>query len=300
MREDLAVRDDAPPPSPVASRLDRLPVSIRWAIYIFGVLAGGAGMVAAVVALFGATLSGGWLVLLFAFMLVLFTLVTWLLAAHFDRLFVRLTKETNDLRGQMNLGVTAASSVDFTLSIARRLNDEIANLNHQDVTTGDVLVFIQRACDGLRDAFDHGMGLQTRVCVKQVGAGFAEAPYVTDVYRTNESVDRTNAHHHPIDQNTDFQQLVRRQKKYWFTGNRSEYVDYMTTSINPKYESVIVWPIIPRVSPEAGSPPLNTQRVRAFLCLDSEVANAFSEKRDVAVGWMVADTLARAYENTQE
>lgn len=290
----------APADSPVASRLDRLPVALRWAIYVFSVLAGGAGLVATAVPLFGATLSGGWLALLFGFNVALFTLVVWLLAAHFNRLFVRLAGETESLKKQINAIVAQASSIDFTLAVARRLNDEIAALNHQELTTHDVLAFIQRACDGLGDAYKHAVGLETRVCVKQIGAGIDEPPFVTDVYRTNQVVDRANTPHHPIDNNTDFRQLVRREKPYWFTGNRSKYPDYVTTSVNPKYESVIVWPIIPRVSSEGDPNLVPIHPIRAFLCLDSEMVDAFSEKRDVAVGWMLADALARAYENARD
>jgi hypothetical protein len=131
-----------------------------------------------------------------------------------------------------------------------------------------------------------------------VGGSESEPPYVEDVYRTNEVVHRGSAPHHAIDQNTDFRQLVWNEKKHWFTGHRSAYPDYVTTSLNPKYESVIVWPIVPRTAVERTPGARVLQPIRAFLCLDSESQHAFSETRDVAVGWMIADALARAYENS--
>ncbi|WP_157983829.1 hypothetical protein [Nesterenkonia muleiensis] len=264
-------------------------------IYVVGALTAVTGVTVTLIVLLGSSLSGAWLALVFGMLFVLFGFLTWLMAHHFDRLFRNFTTETESLKAQVEKAVSERQAIDFTLAAVRRLNEEIASLGNQDTTT-EILSFIKQACDGIRDAYVNLLGIEVRVCVKQVGSEGVEPPFVTDAYRTNEVIDRSFPQPHLIDENTDFRQLYRGEKKVWFTGSRSTYPDYNTTSVNPKYESVIVWPVTPR--PRMPTKGKGSARIpiRAFLCLDSEEVNAFDEKRDVAVGWLVADALSRVYE----
>ncbi|SDI90393.1 hypothetical protein SAMN05444157_0725 [Frankineae bacterium MT45] len=99
--------------------------------------------------------------------------------------------------------------------------------------------------------------------------------------------------HHYIDANTDFHQLQRDKRKVWFCNDIDALGDsYDNTSNNPKYKSVIVWPIITRSSNHVtGNVP-----IVAFLCLDSETPGAFSQSDHVPIGWVLADAMGRGYE----
>lgn len=301
----------------------RLPHGVRVTLYSIAILGGPTSILATVSLLTEVEITAGLLAGVAILTVVFFVLAIWL-GEHFhvkslnllhdrhnglvgeivekhERTILQLTEETGNLHTELKGATKNVESVEFTLNVARRINDEIAAYHH---STGAEKLgsFIQRACDGMQASYANTGIKAVRVCLKQVeeAVGTGQGPYVSDVYRSNEAVP-PNPRSHPIDRNTDFRQLYRGEKKYWFTGHRSAYPDYVTTSHNPTYESVIVWPMIPRTLSTDESITdeefTNMSSIKAFLCLDSEDLDAFDDA-DVTTGWILADALSRAYEVT--
>lgn len=145
-------------------------------------------------------------------------------------------------------------------------------------------------------------GADCRVCVKMIYTHVdktgAKQRAVKAIVRSDTINSDSREYPDRVDQNTDFNAILINREKYWFSGNihdRSRLRIYSNTSPSYSYSSVIVWPLrtFEAGSSEDGDRPKDKLGdVIGFLCLDSEVVDAFSRDREVIIGWWFVDTLA--------
>lgn len=117
------------------------------------------------------------------------------------------------------------------------------------------------------------------------------------------SDDHQNPHDHLVTKNTDFSLIVDRSLECFFENDLPNYNNYMNTSRSIydaegnrrwayPYKSTIVWPIrsIP-ISNDTSHLDVKCP-IQAFLSIDSSSRQAFLERYDVDMGFVLAKSLA--------
>jgi hypothetical protein len=145
------------------------------------------------------------------------------------------------------------------------------------------------AMDDLSKAFSVVTGSNCRCCVKTVQVQEGKL-YAQTFCRNSDYTGQDTPH--PIEHNTDFNDLFQDKGRRWFFGNNlpelAKAGGYLNTSKDwqTRYRSTLIWPIRCERSGDAEAPDL-----LGFLCVDSKRTRAFSEEYDHPLGAIVADTL---------
>jgi hypothetical protein len=235
--------------------------------------------------------------------LVLFILTTYvLLIAYLVNSFAgangKLVTAIDEVRCDIEAIKNQQASGVLILELAHSLNDEIAEFR-SPLSKLDILRFVKSACRQMARSFTDSLGVDCRVCVKQVLDTQTDRPRVRAVERSDRRVGSPESELHYIDENTDFNELYRNGKKYWFSNNVEGEAGYINSSPNRKYHSTIVWPVITRVSDKPVPDDDRFAPVAAFLCIDSDPPDVFARDIHVPLGWAIADALARAFESAE-
>lgn len=159
------------------------------------------------------------------------------------------------------------------LKLAHDLNDEIAEL-HTDLTAKDLLGFVRSACTQMARAFTDSLGMQCRVCVKEIVEAQTARPKVRAIERSDRRVGPPAAELHYIDENTDFNELYTEGQKVWFSNDVDLEPRYRNSSPNRKYRATIVWPVVTRAPKETTA--TRFAPIAAFLCIDTDTPGIFS------------------------
>lgn len=242
---------------------------------------------------FSGSFSASYVLTLILVLIVVFsTLIAYLLRT-FSKNIQQLNGSVQALHDQVKEVEGRQRAVTLALEVARDLNDDIAELRSYP-DEAQLIRFAQSASRQLARSFTEALGAPCRACVKQVEGGSTARPWVQTIARSNRSVRADKGVKHYIDANTDFRELQRNRIKVWFCSDIAEYPGYENSSPNPTYRSTIVWPVLTRVSELRNEP--SFAPIVAYLCLDSDVPDAFSEDVHIPLGWVVSDALARAFE----
>jgi hypothetical protein len=265
----------SPNPGPIAN----------WIGIIFGVV-GTLVTIATSIAATNGGLKSGQLALLIGFIVLLYAG----LLAYVIKLF---SGDINAIRSDLDRAKGAQRSGMLILEVAHTLNDGIAELRTPP-TPREVLRFMKTACGDMARSFSDALGTECRVCVKEIRDGDHDRPRVRAVVRSNRAVGSEESESHYIDENTDFDELYKQGKKFWFSNDVDDFPAYINSSPNRKYRSTIVWPILTRSIDNLGGEPFAP--IAAFLCVDSDPPGVFDEQIHIPLGWSVADAIARALE----
>jgi len=152
---------------------------------------------------------------------------------------------------------------------------------------------LARTMDELSTAFSILTGSSCRCCIKIVSRSNKKSLSQLEVLTfCRNSAEKDAGAAHPIEHNTDFNDLYQDPSKKWFFGNnlpemarRGEY-NNTNKDWQKRYRATLVWPIRRLTNNPQAAPSL-----LGFLCVDSKRAEAFSEEFDYAVGAIVADAL---------
>lgn len=167
---------------------------------------------------------------------------------------------------------------------------------------------LRAAIDSVVQAFGIVSSVSNRACIKILG-GTNGNEYVTTLCRDsasqmrNKERDESEAESHKVDKNTDFHLIVRGEERYFLCNNLKKYPNYKNTSLDNKNINVSKWPL-PYVSSLVlpircivnKSNDISTDKdthiiILGFLAIDSKARGAYTERYDVEMGAIVADTL---------
>ncbi|NMN98471.1 hypothetical protein [Antrihabitans stalactiti] len=261
------------------------------------------GIVGTCVTIFAtiATVKGRVTPLESAFLTAFIVLTYVALTAYMVRVFSRsnqaLVESVDNIRKDFESLRNAQRAGMLVLEVAHTLNDEIAELR-TPLSKRETLRFMRTACNDMARSFTDALGVDCRVCVKEIVDAETARPRVRAVVRSNRHVGGAESELHYIDQNTDFNELYREGKKFWFSNNVDLFPGYRNSSPNRTYKSTVVWPILTRTVENNGDD--NFAPIAAFLCIDSDPPDTFTAEIHVPLGWSVADAIARAFESDSE
>lgn len=187
--------------------------------------------------------------------------------------------------------------------------DWCVSSKHPDVVynEGDFCEKTTRILTSLSTAFTLVTGTKCRSSLKVIGQDENDDLFVTTLARDNTSTeDKNNRYNdankrHLISANTDFMLIAGHDYNYFFHNNLPKYDDYQNSSIEEyrspndsrkwvlPYKSTIVWPI--RYKRRNNENNDRDADLYGFLTIDSSSRNVFSDKYDVDMGAIVADSL---------
>lgn len=207
-----------------------------------------------------------------------------------------LEREVDELRKWPNI-VKQMATVSLAL---RRIEHEARNSNNPE------LLVRERLRDSLVEIveiFKATSGAECRVCIKMIYPHMDNSgnkkQAVWALGRSNTPYPERDRGSDFLTKNTDFNAIYFDRKSYWSSADihdRAITPNYMSTSNELPYHSVIVWPLR-----RFGMPPKNTGAanivdncgdVIGFVCLDSTKKAAFSDERELKIGWWYVDLLA--------
>lgn len=149
------------------------------------------------------------------------------------------------------------------------------------------------AMDDLSRAFSLLTGSNCRCCIKTIAPDNSKTPQemlVITLCRNSEY--QAQDAPHPIQFNTDFNDLYQDKNRKWFIANdlpeMARAGKYLNTNTDwmTRYRSTVTWPI--RRDPGVSE---DYPDLMGFLCIDSKRTRPFSEEYDYPLGALVADTL---------
>jgi hypothetical protein len=159
-------------------------------------------------------------------------------------------------------------------------------------TVDEQKAVLAKVMDEVAKAFSILTGSSCRACVKVCRNKRGNKELQASTF-CRHSAERHTGDDHPVAHNTDFNDLYQDHSKKWFFGNDLPAMagekGYNNTSMGwiEKYRATLVWPIRSLTDNPQATPTL-----LGFLCVDSKMAQAFSEEFDYEVGAIVADTLS--------
>lgn len=210
------------------------------------------------------------------------------------------TLELTQKSAQLDSVVRAIEDMSRLSLRLRRIEYEATNDDSPKVVVQDLL---RHTLIELSALFETISGSPCRICIKMV---YDHVDSSGSTQRAVKAIARSNTprseHRESPDlvvKNTDFSAIIFNREKYWFCANihdKALVPQYSNTSDTLPYSSVIVWPLRTfeaRSTKESDYPPKDKLGdVIGFLCLDSEVINAFRKDRELLIGWWFVDTLA--------
>lgn len=156
---------------------------------------------------------------------------------------------------------------------------------------GERRQLVSRAMGELSTAFGILTCASCRCCVKVLKQG--KNPDSFDVSTYCRSVSENTNPVHPLEHNTDFNDLVLNPTMKWFFGNdlpgrikRGDGYNNTNKDWQKSYRASVVWPIRKLLPDDQGG-----HYLLGFLCIDTMRKHAFSEEFDYPVGAVVADIL---------
>lgn len=193
--------------------------------------------------------------------------------------------------------------LDHIVSVAR---DALTYSETASANKDRLRVYCEDLLTSLATALSMVTGVRCRTAIKLIRSPLGEgASYVTTLARDGVSPkgvrpkDEDEAKRHTIDENTDFDFLIKTGENRFFCNNLEDYPNYRNSSIENRvnskwplpYVATIVWPIRCRVEQNSCDRQVFVDELVGFLCVDSASRKVFDDRFDTPLGSTVAHTL---------
>jgi len=213
----------------------------------------------------------------------------------------RSLEEIALLRDQLGVVDATDRCIDNLARLCRRMDLAVSYISHDPY---------ERVRDNLRSYIEDlsliytaMTGTYCRACIKivylETFSPDLQQPAAHTLCRDRDHPETDYSGINWLHLNTDFDSIMSSNgREAWFCNDVLLLQDYLNTSINYSYRSVIVWPMHAwrRPTTDLGASDLIDRKVIGFVCIDSDKEGVFRIERDVGLGWWFTASASRLYE----